>query len=423
MSTISSTPCPDATIGSMRAIPRRLLQLFLFNLVIGFMFHYSIVFPYMHDLGFSTSQQISYAIVVNIVVLLVEIPAGILADRWSRKGVLLVSLVSMAISCLLFGMAGSYSQFMVATAFSGIYFGMSSGVQAAILYDMLLKTDERKHYEKILGRLNSIRTVGFVVSSITGAVLATVFNFQLAFYLSAISCAAGFMILLFFREPQLHRKAESTKLISHIADLFKLLAHHPETRMLALTSMFIGIILCFMSDIDPLWPLALGLATILYGPLNALILSSQGLAGLIAGAASIRLWLIRLLGLGVLLAAIGLTIANIYVIVLSQFILITSATTLMVVLSGRIQDSLPSSQRAGCESAISTISRLSFVALLPLFMHITQGQSVFAAAWMIVVIALLGILGLVKSFPKNSSWFKRETSFNDSLDESFTLTK
>ncbi len=382
-------------------MPRRLMQLFLFNLAIGFMFHYSIIFPYMHDLGFSTAQQVVYAMVVNIAVLTVEIPAGILADRWSRKGVLLLSLVSMVVSCVLFGMAGSFGQFMLATVFSGIYFGMSSGVQAAILYDMLLKTDERTQYERILGRLNSVRTIGYVVSSIAGAALASLFNFQLAFYLSAVSGVVGFILLLFFKEPQLHHAVASTKLIQHITDLFKLLAHHPETRVLALTSMFIGIIICFMSDVDPLWPIALGLATILYGPLNALILSSQGLSGLIAGVASARLWLIRLLGLGVVLAAVGLTIANIYVVVLSEFILLTSATALMVVLSGRIQDSLPSSQRAGSESAISTLSRLSFVALLPLFMYITHGRSVFAAAWMIVAVALLVGIGLFRSFPKD----------------------
>ncbi len=383
------------------------MQLFLFNLAIGFMFHYSIIFPYMNHLGFSTAQQIMYAIVANIVVLLVEIPAGIWADRWSRKGVLLISLVSMAVGCVLFGLAGSFTQFMVAAAFSAIYFGMSSGVQAAVLYDMLLKTDERNQYEKILGRLNSLRTVGYVISSIAGAALASVFNFQLAFYLSAISCLVGFSILLFFKEPRPSHEVESTKLIKHITDLFKLLAYHPETRMLALTSMLIGIIICFMSDVDPLWPIALGLATILYGPLNALILSSQGLAGVVAGVASVRLWLLRLLGLGVLLAAAGLTIANIYVIVLSEFILLTCATTLMIVLSGRIQDSLPSSQRAGSESAISTISRLSFVALLPFFMYITQGRSVFVASWMIVLVALIAGLGLLKSFSGNSPWFKR----------------
>lgn len=377
----------------------------------------------MNNLGFSTAQQIMYAVVTNIVVLLVEIPAGILADRWSRKGVLLISLISMTVGCVLFALAGSFVQFMFATAFSALYFGMSSGVQAAVLYDMLLKTDERKKYEKILGRLNSIRTIGFVASSIVGAALASIFNFPLPFYLSAISCVIGFSILLFFKEPQLHHEVGSTKLIKHITDLFKLLVHHPETRMLALTSMLVGIIICFMSDVDPLWPIALGLATILYGPLNALILSSNGLAGLLAGIASMRLWLLRLLGLGVLLAALGLTIANIYIIVLSQFILLTCTTTLMVILSGRIQDSLPSSQRAGSESAISTLSRLSFVALLPLFMYITQGRSVFMAAWLLVVVALLVVIGLFKSFPKNSHWFKRGAQIDNVIDPGLGLTK
>jgi archaellum biogenesis protein FlaJ (TadC family) len=40
--------------------------------------------------------------------------------------------------------------------------------------------------------------------------------------------------------------------------------------------------------------------------------------------------------------------------------------------------------------------------LLPLFMFITQGRSVFVAAWMIVAVALLALYGLFKSFPKNN---------------------
>lgn len=393
----------------MISVKQRLLPLFLFNLIVGFMFHYSIVFPYLNSIGFSTSQLVMYAIVANIAVFLVEIPAGILADRWSRKGVLLSSLIFMAIGCILLGSADSFILVMAAVAITGIYHGMSSGIQEAMLYDMLLENNDRKNYEKILGRLRSIFTVGLVVSSVAGAAIASAFNFHLPFYLSVISCGTAFVALMFFKEPKLHREVEAEHLIKHIQSLFKLLAHHPETRLLVVTNMLVGIVFCFMLEVDPLWPIALGLATILYGPLNALLLSSQGLAGLIAGIASVRLWLIRLLGLGILLAGLGLTIQNIYLVVLSQFTLVTCATTLMIILSGRIQDALPSSQRSGSESAISTISRLSFVAILPIFSFIAQAQSVFVAAWIIVIIALLALIGLSRSFRQDSSWFEHTT--------------
>lgn len=275
----------------MPSIKRRLVPLFLTNLVVGFMFHYSIVFPYMNSLGFNTTQLVMYAIITNLVVLLVEVPSGILADRWSRKGVLLTSLVFMAIGCMLLGTADGYISFMVATAFTGIYFGMSSGVQEAMLYDLLLENHERESYEKVLGRLRSANTLGLVISSLAGAILASTFNFRIPFYLSVISCVIGFVILVCFREPRLHREVESAHLVKHITSLLKLLTQYPETRLLALTNILIGITFCFMLEVDPLWLIALGLATIWYGPLNALLLSSQGLAGLIAGIASIRLWL------------------------------------------------------------------------------------------------------------------------------------
>ncbi|MEK7599885.1 MAG: MFS transporter [Patescibacteria group bacterium] len=391
----------------MYALKRRLLPLYASSLATGFMFHYSIIFPYMNSLGFSTSQLVTYAIVANAAVILIEVPAGLLADRWSRKGVLLLSLVFMAVGCMLFGSAESYFSFILATVFAGLYFGMSSGVQEAMVYDVLVENHDRKNYEKLLGYLHSTHTVGLVLSSIAGAVLASVFNFRLPFYLSLVSCIVGFVVLAFFKEPRLHREVESAHLIKHITSLFNLLTKHPETRLLVLTNVLIGITFCFILEVDPLWPIALGLATIWYGPLNALLLSSQGLAGLITGVASVRLWLIRLLGLGLLLAALGLTIQNIYLVVISQFVLATCSTTLMILLSGRIQDTLPASQRSGSESAISTISRLSFIALLPLFSIVAQKQSVFIAAWILVVIALFAVVGLGRSFRHDNIRFER----------------
>lgn len=382
----------------MYTLRQRLARLFLFNLAIGFMFHYAIVFPYMDILGFSTSQLVMYAVITYAVIMIVEIPSGIIADRWSRKGILLISLVSMAIGCLLMSRADTFGQFMFAVIFTGIHFGMSSGVQAAILYDMLLEYKDRKSYEKILGRLNSVRTIGYIISSIAGAVIASIFNFQLAFYLSVVSCVVAFLILLTFKEPKLHREVESVKLAKHLVDLYKLLIKHPETRVLVLTSMLIGILVAFMQDVDPLWPIALGLATIFYGPLNALLLSSYALSGVIAGFASTKVWLARALGLGVFLATVGLVVENIYVIVASQFMLIACAMTLSVVLSGRIQDSLPSSQRSGSESAVGTLSGLSFVAMLPLFTYIAESQSIFVASWILVCVALMALVGMGRVF-------------------------
>jgi MFS family permease len=384
----------------MTTLQRQLLPLFLANFVMGCMFHFSIVFPFMNDLGFSTSQLIMYALVTNIVILLVEIPSGVIADRWSRKGVLLVSLLSMAVGCILMGAADSYAAFIVATLFTGVYFGMSSGVQEAIVYDVLLEHKDRKRYETLLGRVRMTYTAGLVISSIVGAMVADSLNFRLPFYISAVSCVVALAVLLFFREPRLHREVETAHVKEHLISLVRLLTKHPETRLLVATNIVIGILFLFMVEVDPLWPIALGLATVWFGPLNALLLSSQGLAGLLAGFASLHQWLIRWLGAGLVLAAIGLTIENMVVVVVSLFVLVMCAETLMIILSGRIQDALPSSQRSGSQSAISTVSTVSFVLLLPLFSLVADKQSIFIAAWMIVVVALVGLVGVSRSFQK-----------------------
>lgn len=392
----------------MKSVKRRLLPLLLANLVMGLMFHYSIVFPYMQSLGFSTSQLISYVVITNLVVMLVEIPSGILADRWSRKGVLILSLVFMTLGCIFLGNADNFTAFMIATAFTGLYYGMSSGVQAAMLYDLLLENNLRHNYEKWLGYLRSIHTVGLIIGSLGGAILASSISFHVPFYISAVSCVMALGLVACFKEPRLHKQVETAHLLKHLKSLVRLLTTHPETRLLVVTNIIIGVVFCFMLEVDPLWPLALGLATIWYGPLNALLLSSQGLAGMIAGVASIHLKLISLLSLGVIVASLGLTIHNIYVVILSEFALLTVATTLMIILSGRIQDTLPSAQRSGAESAISTVSTLSFIAVLPLFSYVARLQSVFAATWILVIISLLAFIGLNRSFRPTESYAKIE---------------
>lgn len=362
------------------------------------MFHYSIAFPFFHSLGFDTNQLATYAILTAVVVLLLEVPSGVLADRWSRKGMSMIALLFMIAGVLIVGSADNFSGVMIGTVFGGIYFGMRSGMVEAMVYDLLLEHNRRKDYEKYVGLIRSVNTVGLVTSSIIGAVIASTTDFSTPYYMSALCALLAFLFFFRFKEPQLHRQVETAQLLEHVKDLFIALGKHGEVRLLVFTAVVVGILSSFMMEVDPLWPLALGLATIWYGPLNALLLSSQGVAGSIVGRITNRNRIIRLVAFAMFLATVGLLISNIWVVAFSQFILITCATILVIILSGRIQDELPSSQRSGAESAISTLATLSFLIILPVFSSIAQHSSVFTAAWLLVVIAVIGIFGINRCF-------------------------
>lgn len=393
----------------MSPIQKRLRPLMIADFFAGLMFFYPVTFPFMHHVGLTAAQMSTYALVSSVVVLAIEIPSGILADRWSRKNIVIIGLLSIGTGAALLSQAHNFEGFLVGAIFISAYFAMRSGIQEAMIYDVLLEQDQRIDYEHQLGKLRVYATAGNVISSLLGALLAAVIGFRFPYYLSCVSCALAIFFLYHFREPQLHRKIGATKFHKHVSVLFRSLSQHKDMKLLVITSIFLGIEFNYMLQVDPLWPVALGLATVWFGPLNAFLLSSQGVAAPVAKRIANSSKRIQLLALVLVLTAAGLLIRNIFIIALSEFALLATATTLMVVLSGRIQDQLPSSQRSGVGSAISTFSTLAFVISLAVFTVIAKSHSVFTAAWILVITAVLAALFMKSSLLTTSHQVNKET--------------
>src|SRR5437763_11727919 len=70
---------------------------------------------------------------------LLEIPAGILADRWSRRGVLMLANGAATLSALIGALSHSVATYIVSALMLGGYFALQSGTVEAIVYDTLLE--------------------------------------------------------------------------------------------------------------------------------------------------------------------------------------------------------------------------------------------------------------------------------------------
>lgn len=387
----------------MKTIKKRLRSLFVATFFAEMMFQYAIFLPYMHHLGITTAQIALYVIINNVVILSFETPSGILADRWSRKKVLMIGMIAMLAGLLIIANAHSFVILILGSILTSIYFAVRSGMKEAMVYDALLEMGQRSAYEQQIGRLRLYSSVANVISSLLGALLAATVGFPSAFYASCVSCLLFIVFLQGFHEPQLHRQAEAVKLVQHIGDLVRSIGKSREMKALVVVSILAGIEYNYMQQLDQLWPIALNLSVILYGPLNALLLSSQAVPALLIKRLAKRPSYVGLLGVALVVSAAGLFIRNIIVIALSEFILLALATTLMILLSGRIQDELPSSHRSGVESAISTFSTLAFIGTVFIFSAVTKSHSVFVASWILVVVAILAAIGAQISLSKRVS--------------------
>src|SRR5206468_1779045 len=159
---------------------------------------------FMTSIGFDAAGIGLIAAVYAAVVPLLEVPFGVLADRWSRTGVLVLATVALAASALVGGLSNGPGMYAVSAVLLGVYFALESGTADSIIYDTLVEeTGSGESYEAWLGRFHVIEAVTLVFSSVLGGVLATAFSPRFTYVATVPFVAAAAFAFLRCREPQL----------------------------------------------------------------------------------------------------------------------------------------------------------------------------------------------------------------------------
>ncbi|QQS18851.1 hypothetical protein IPL68_02205 [Candidatus Saccharibacteria bacterium] len=74
----------------------------------------------MRSIGFDDADIGLMVAVYSAAMLLIDIPSGLLADRWSRKGVLALASVALAGAALVGGMSNSIEMYLFVQFYGGI---------------------------------------------------------------------------------------------------------------------------------------------------------------------------------------------------------------------------------------------------------------------------------------------------------------
>jgi predicted MFS family arabinose efflux permease len=94
---------------------------------------------FMTTIGFTPASIGAMAAVYAVVVPVLEVPSGVLADRWSRRGVLVLASIASIISVLIGGLSQSVAVYMVSAGFLGVFFALQSGTLESVVYDTVLE--------------------------------------------------------------------------------------------------------------------------------------------------------------------------------------------------------------------------------------------------------------------------------------------
>jgi predicted MFS family arabinose efflux permease len=381
---------------SGHALRKRLRPLHFAVLLQGMSLWVPVEKLFLNEIGFDAASVGLMAAAYAAVVPIVEIPSGILADRWSRRGVLVVSSVALVLSAVLGGFAHDVPTYILSMLALGGYFAMYSGTMDAVVYDTVLEeTGDGEDFEKRIGRVRVLEAVGLVSSSLLGGWLASLTSPRLMYFLTVPFTVLSIVAYLRFREPSLHKPAERSTLGSHLAMTFHTLRQHGRLLPIVALAVLSALTLQVIFEFGPLWLVAVSAAAVLYGPYWAGLVSTIGLGGALAG----RIRFDRLPTVGVVAAL--MVLSSLVLTVSGNLLLVTGAQILLALLivaatihiTRLLHDAIPSTIRTGVASGVSALSWLAFLPFALIFGLVTKHAGVHDAAWMIVAsAALIGLL-------------------------------
>ncbi len=381
------------------SVRRRLLPLQIAVALQGFMLWVPVEKLFMDEIGFDPATVGIMAAAYAALVPLVEIPSGVLADRWSRRGVLVVASSALMLTSLVGGLSDSVPLYVVSALFLAVYFAMYSGTMEAVVYDAVLEeTGDSDGFERRIGRVRFVESTTLVVSSLAGGVLAGLTTPRLTYFLTIPFALASIAALFRFDEPQLHKTEQAASLRSHIAVTYRTITRRRDLLPAIVLTVLTALMLQVIFEFGPLWLVASGTGAGLYGPFWAGLVSTLGLGGLLAG----RVRLDRPVPLtatvtALTLASWVLTVSrNLLVVTVAQFTLALVVVMVSIHVSRVLHDAVPSTVRSGVVSGVGALSWIVFLPVSLVFGQVSKHHGVETAAWMITAVALVAGAVLIR---------------------------
>jgi MFS family permease len=383
-----------------RTLTRRLLPLQVAIGLQGVILWVPVEKLFMTQIGFTPRSVAIMAAAYAAVVPLLEVPSGILADRWSRNLIMVCASIALIGSSLLGGLSANVPTYIAAAMILGVYFALSSGTVDSVVYDVVLEeTGSSDQYETWIGRVRMVESGAFVASALAGGVLAGWFSVRLTYFATLPFIAIAIAAFLRFDEPRLHRTAEPVSLRSHVALTYRTMIREPRVRQVMLLAALVGLLSQAVFEFGPLWLVVLAAPAALFGPYWAALVSTLGVGGYLAGKLHVdhRTTAI-LLALSAPAAALAVTqTSSLAAVIAAQTVLALLLAIISIHAGKLLHDGVPSNLRTGISSGVGTLSWILFLPFSLVFGWFARSHGVQRAGWFLTAAALLIGLLLIAS--------------------------
>jgi MFS family permease/DNA-directed RNA polymerase specialized sigma24 family protein len=382
---------------------QRLAPLYIASFLGGLALWVPIEKLFMTEIGFTSATVGAMAAVYAVVVPVLELPSGVLADRWSRRGVLILGTAAVIISVVIGGFSQNVTMYVIAAAFLGVYFALQSGTLESIVYDTVLEeTGDSEGFERTIGQVRLIESIALVGSALLGGLIAEFAPLRATYFLTAPLLVLSALMLLWFREPQLHKTEEREPLRAQIRATYRTILSGGQLRAIVALTVAGALLMQGMLEFGPLWLVALLVPPFLYGPHWAGLTSALGLGGMLGSRGWFtRAWTVRVLAVAVVACCAVLVVSDYVVLVIgAQVVLTLLVVAVSIPVTRRLHDAVPSSIRAGVASGVGTITWLAFVPFALGFGAISETAGLSRGALLFVAFGLAEAMLMLLVLPR-----------------------
>lgn len=216
-------------------------RFYAFKFLISLQLWISIWVLYLQqDRGLSLTQITLLDVVFWMVIVLSEVPTGALADRWGRKLSLALGALSFAGAIFLFGVAQGYGLLLLSYLVWAVSTTLTSGADAALIYDSLAQAGRGGELSRVLGRANACEMTGFLLGGLVGPPLAAVTSLSFPIVASAGITLLGAAAVLTMREPPHSTQAQSLAYVATIRAALGYVIRHPTLRWMIALNALVG---------------------------------------------------------------------------------------------------------------------------------------------------------------------------------------
>lgn len=261
-----------------------LWKLSLYWVFHAFILAYVIERLFWQQRGMTVQLVVYFEILYGGVIVVLEIPTGAIADRWSRKWMMVVGGFFAALEILIIIYARSFWHFAAAALVAAIHGAVTSGTSNALLYDSLKALRREGEFEKIVGRIRSLEYAAHMVAALLGSVVAVKLGLLSNYRFSLVSMVMAFVVSLTLVEPKM-RTAEETQ-HSSMRDIARqavtFVKGHVTLRFVILYGVIVGSCLVYLDEFWQLYLDEISFPIILFGVVSGVNSLLTSLGGLLA---------------------------------------------------------------------------------------------------------------------------------------------